>query len=151
MAPLIYLDTHVVTWLYAGALDLIPSIVQERIEASSLLISPAVALELQYLFEIKRTTDPSRFVLDTLAKEIGLKVCDLPFAAVSEVAFSQSWTRDPFDRLLVSQAVLRNAPLLTRDRSIRAHCSLAVWDRELESTGETYRSPGPVPPMNPAM
>ena len=142
MASLIYLDTHVATWLYAGALDLIPPAVQARLEDSDLLISPAVALELQYLFEIKRTAEPARLVLDTLEKEIGLKVCDLPFSAVSEVAFSQSWTRDPFDRLIVSQAVLRNTPLLTRDRTIRAHCALALWDMELKSAGEAQSPRG---------
>jgi PIN domain nuclease of toxin-antitoxin system len=119
--------------------------VQERIEKSDLLVSPAVALELQYLFEIKRVAEPARFVVDTLTKELGLKVCDLPFPAVSEVAFSQSWTRDPFDRLIVSQAVLRNAPLLTRDRTIRAHCSLARWDMELKSTGEAQPPRGLLP------
>jgi len=151
VASLIYLDTHVAAWLYAGTIDLIPAVVRAKIEDNDLLISPAVALELQYLFEIRRTTDPARFVLDTLETEIGLKVCDLPFSAVSEVAFSQSLTRDPFDRLIVSQAVLRNTQLLTRDRTIRAHCALAVWDMELESTGEDYSSFGPEPPNSAAM
>jgi PIN domain nuclease of toxin-antitoxin system len=44
------------------------------------------------------------------------------------MALGQSWTRDPFDRIIVSQAALRNAPLVTRDQVIRDHYSQAVWD-----------------------
>ena len=128
MAPIIYLDTHVVAWLYAGQLDLLTPGVKERIEGHGLLISPAVELELQYLYEVRRTAEPATVVLETLERVAGLAVCTLPFREVAEVALGQSWTRDPFDRLIVSQAVLRGTALLTKDRMIRAHCPLAFWD-----------------------
>jgi PIN domain nuclease of toxin-antitoxin system len=127
MAPLIYLDTHVVTWMFAGRLDLFPTQVRELLDGSELLISPAVKLELQYLFEVRRTAEPAKIVLETLGREVGLKVCDLPFSDVAEIALSLAWTRDPFDRLLVSQAELRERPLITKDRLIRDHFSRAVW------------------------
>jgi PIN domain nuclease of toxin-antitoxin system len=91
------------------------------------MISPAVTLELQYLFEIRRTAEPARTVIETLTREVGLKVCDLPFAEVAEVALAQSWTRDPFDRLIVSQAALRGAALVSKDQDIRDHFQQAVW------------------------
>jgi PIN domain nuclease of toxin-antitoxin system len=127
MASVIYLDTHVVSWMFAGRLDLFPPEVRELLEESDLLISPAVKLELQYLFEIRRTAEPAKVVLASLGREVGLKVCDLPFSDVVEIALSLDWTRDPFDRLLVSQAELRQAPLLTKDRNIRDHFPRAVW------------------------
>lgn len=130
LAPLIYLDTHVVAWIYAGQLDLLTPGVKERIEGHDLLISPAVEMELQYLYEVKRTAEPAATVLDVLEREIGLKVCSLPFRNVVEVALGQSWTRDPFDRLIVSQAVLRGVTLITRDRMIRTHCPLAFWESD---------------------
>ena len=128
MAPLIYLDTHVVTWMFAGRLDLFPARVRELLDSSDLLISPAVQLELQYLFEIRRTAEPAKVVLESLGREVGLKVCDLPFPDVVEIALSLDWTRDPFDRLLVSQAELRGTPLITKDRHIRDHFPRAVWN-----------------------
>ena len=91
------------------------------------LISPMVLLELEYLYELKRTARPGREVLETLRLDVGLQVCDLPFDAVVLGALGQSWTRDPFDRLIVSQASLRRAPLLTKDRSIHEHYPRAVW------------------------
>ena len=127
MAPLIYLDTHVVGWLFAGEAGLIPPRGRALIEESELLISPAVILELQYLYEIGRVAEPARTVLDALGPEIGLKVCELPFSRVAEAALDLGWTRDPFDRLIVAHSLARSAPLLTRDRAIHDHHPHAVW------------------------
>jgi PIN domain nuclease of toxin-antitoxin system len=43
------------------------------------------------------------------------------------VAWLFMGTRDPFDRLIVANALVENLPLLTFDENIRAHCSLAFW------------------------
>jgi PIN domain nuclease of toxin-antitoxin system len=128
MASVIYLDTHVVAWLFAGRLDLLSARARQLLEDGSLLISPMVELELEYLFEIGRTTLPGRDVVESLRGEIGLGVCDLPFRRVVSAALGQSWTRDPFDRVVTAHATLRQAPLLTQDRVIRQHYPRAVWD-----------------------
>lgn len=133
MAPLIYLDTHVAAWLYAGHIELLSQPVRALLEENELWISPAVELELQYLFEIRRVADPAKQVIETLEREIGLKVCDLPFPGVVEVALTQSWTRDPFDRLIVSQASLKDATLVSKDRLIRDHYPKTFWSGEPES------------------
>jgi PIN domain nuclease of toxin-antitoxin system len=125
---MIYLDTHVVVWLYAGRTDLLPPRARSLLDANDLLISPMVALELQYLYEIDKTTEPAGPVLRALAREIGLRQCDLPFADVVEASLRETWTRDPFDRIAVAQCRLRGAALLTKDRGIHAHCEEAVWD-----------------------
>lgn len=127
MAPLIYLDTHVAAWMYAGRTDLFPAGVQSLLEQHDLLVSPAVELELQYLFEVQRTAEPAAAVIAALEREVGLAVCDLPFRQVVKVAMAQSWTRDPFDRLIVSQAALRGLSLVTKDRLIRESFDQAVW------------------------
>jgi PIN domain nuclease of toxin-antitoxin system len=128
MAALIYLDTHVVAWLFAGRLDLVPAGARRLLESSAVLISPVVELELEYLFELERTVKPGREVVETLSREIGLGICDLPFPDVIEAALEQRWTRDPFDRILVGQAALRQAPLLTKDDEIRRHYGRATWN-----------------------
>jgi PIN domain nuclease of toxin-antitoxin system len=128
VAPLIYLDTHVVAWLRGGRIGDLPELARRLLDENDLLISPFVVLELQYLFEIQRTSEPAEAVLTALTRDIGLEVCELPFFDVARAALGQSWTRDPFDRVIVSQAALRNAPLLTRDQAIREHYSQAAWD-----------------------
>ena len=124
---MIYLDTHVVVWLYAGDLELLPQGVRELLEGEELVISPMVELELQYLYESGRTTQPGRTVVDALDEEIGLARCGLPFDQVIAAALNQDWTRDPFDRVIVAQARARRLPLLTRDQTIRDHYREAIW------------------------
>jgi PIN domain nuclease of toxin-antitoxin system len=127
MAALIYLDTHVVAWLYAGQVERIPAAARKALNESELRISPMVLVELQSLIEIGRFTDPVGQVLEVLGRDLGLKVCDLPFPEVARRALELSWTRDPFDRLIVSQAVLQGTPLVTKDRDIHDHYRGALW------------------------
>jgi hypothetical protein len=49
MASLIYLDTHVIAWLYAGQTERIPAAARKAVNESELLISPMALVELQYL------------------------------------------------------------------------------------------------------
>jgi PIN domain nuclease of toxin-antitoxin system len=62
-----------------------------------------------------------------LAAGIGLRVCDMPFRKVVDQAIAESWTRDPFDRLIVANAKAAAAPLVTRDERIRDNYSRALW------------------------
>jgi PIN domain nuclease of toxin-antitoxin system len=126
-AMTIYLDTHVVLWLYEGLLRKLTRGGRDSIETNDLLVSPIVRLELQYLYEIKRSTQHAATILSDLGAQIGLRVCDLPFDQVVLRASELTWTRDPFDRLIVAQAMGRNFRLLTKDRGMRKHSSLAFW------------------------
>ncbi len=124
---MIYLDTHAVVWLYAGERARFSKKAVGLIEEHDLLISPAVLLELQFLKEIKRMTADPMLVVQTLEETIGMKLCKLDFSRVVIGALSQSWTRDPFDRLIAAQASVCNELLLTKDRTIRRHCAMACW------------------------
>jgi PIN domain nuclease of toxin-antitoxin system len=128
MASVIYLDTHVVSWLYAGRQDLLPARVRDSIEERDILISPMVRLELQYLYEIGRTKTTAAKVVQELSAAIGLKLCDHPFAKIIERAERQSWTRDPFDRVIVAQASLEKCVLVTKDQTIHSSYGMALWD-----------------------
>ncbi len=129
MAAVIYLDTHVLVWLYSSGRDGVPTAVANILETSEdTRISPMVRLELQYLFEIGRVTHPPVRVLDTLAPVLGLNICKAPFSAVAHEAERQTWTRDPFDRLIVAQAAIYEASLITKDSIIHANYPLAFWN-----------------------
>ena len=124
---MIYLDTHVVVWAYAGEISRFPTSVCARIEESDLLISPFVLLELKYLHEIERLTVEPGVIYENLASTIGLTVCDLPLMRIITEALPQTWTRDPFDRIITATATARNAVLLTKDEVILAHYPKAFW------------------------
>ena len=124
----VYLDTHVAVWLHAGDVDRLSSEAKRQIEANDLLISPMVLLELQYLFERKRVRVEPGPLQGYLNSTFGIAVCDFPFPAVSLAAIRIDWTSDPFDRLIVAQAIANHdAALLTSDTKIRRHYPQAVW------------------------
>ena len=122
-----YLDTHVALWLYAGQVERISRRAAELINRERIGVSPVVLLELQYLREIGRVTAAPRTIAADLGRRLGLTVEDRPLAAVAERALDLGWTRDVFDRLIVAQAALDRAALVTTDRLIRSHYPQAVW------------------------
>ncbi len=124
---MMYLDTHAVVWLYYGKLSVFPKGCLDRLEKENLLVSPAVILELQFLKEIKRIDDDPMQIFQTLEESINLQQCQADFSKVVMGALSQTWTRDPFDRIITAQASIQSAPLLTKDRTILRHYSLACW------------------------
>lgn len=124
---MIYLDTHVVVWLYAGETDRFSADARQLIEANELLISPVVLLELEYLYEIGRISVGALAITEDLTQRIGLRLCQKDFSAVVRQALSLQWTRDPFDRLLVAQAALADSLLLSKDQIIHANYANARW------------------------
>lgn len=124
---MIYLDTHVVVWLYAGLTDRLADEVRKLVNSEELLVSPVVGLELQYLYETSRTAAQAGEVLEDLSLKLGLRQCSRAFPAVAASAVRQTWTRDPFDRIIVGQAALENDLLVTKDRLIRDHYPRAFW------------------------
>jgi PIN domain nuclease of toxin-antitoxin system len=124
----VYLDTHVVVWLAAGLKRKLSPGARKAIEAADeLLVSPMVSLELAYLHEIGRVTRPPATVLAQLIGSIGLRTTDQSLASLVSVAMELNWTRDVFDRLIVSECIHAGQPLLTKDRTIRRHFEQAVW------------------------
>jgi len=124
---LIYLDTHVVVWLYAGNTDSLSESTLNLIRENDLGISPAVILELGYLHEIGRVTVSGREIISDLFRRIGLATCQKKFPDIIANALSMTWTRDPFDRIITGHASLDNSILLTKDRTILANYSHARW------------------------
>jgi PIN domain nuclease of toxin-antitoxin system len=127
MEKLIYLDTHLVVWLYGGQIELVSTTVQRLIEKGDVIISPLVALELQYLFEIEKIIVPPKKIIETLEAEIGLTMHSQELSRIVEESLKYHWTRDPFDRLITAQAALDHSLLATKDKSILTHYKHAIW------------------------
>ena len=124
---MIYLDTHIVVWLYAGKVEKLSGLAKELINDHEVFISPVVRLELQYLFEIQRVTDEANEVVFDLSDRIGLKMCDKSFNTIVSSALDLSWTRDPFDRIIVANATVNRNILVTKDQNILKNYEKAMW------------------------
>jgi PIN domain nuclease of toxin-antitoxin system len=116
-----------VGWLYEGADRRIPNAVRHLIESREPFVSPIVELELTYLYEVGRVTEPAEAPLSALRKTIGLQAADVSLAALVQAAAKLTWTRDPFDRMIAAQAIVTDSPLVTADRTILANLPLATW------------------------
>jgi PIN domain nuclease of toxin-antitoxin system len=123
-----YLDTHVVVWLCENDLSRISAKALDAINENDLLISPAVLIELNFLFQIGRILRAPQDLAKQLRMQIGVQVCGHSFPDLAETALFENWTRDPFDLMIVSHAKANGyAPLITRDEKIRNHYPPAVW------------------------
>lgn len=105
----------------------IPASVRGRIESEDAFVSPIVELELTYLYEVGRVTEPAAAPLQALARAIGLGIADIPMAAATRAAIDLAWTRDPFDRLIAADAIAADASLITADQTILKHLPRAIW------------------------
>ena len=123
----VYLDTHVTVWLYAGLVDKLTDAAKKAIDESDLFVAQMVRLELQYLFEINRIKVKADTIVKSLSKTIGLKVSDIAFNQIIEEALKISWTRDVFDRLLVAEAKILRHGFVSADRNIQSNFKQTIW------------------------
>ncbi len=124
----ILLDTHVLLWSQLDTAKL-----SDR--AARLLRSPrnqiffsAVSIwEIAIKAQLKRTdfiADPTRVL--SAAVEAGMEELSLAASVASLVSRLPLHHRDPFDRLLVAQAIAEPMHLLTADTRLAAHSPLVM-------------------------
>ncbi len=124
---MIYLDTHVVVWLYSGLTDKFSATAQKLINDNDAYISPIVRMELQYLFEIQRVVEAPDTIVTDLVSRIGLQICSKPLNRIVTEALAYTWTRDPFDRLITAHAGVDDDLLLSKDANILRNYAHARW------------------------
>jgi PIN domain nuclease of toxin-antitoxin system len=105
----ILLDTNAVVWIVRNHRR------TRRLAAQpALSVSPATLLELQFLAEVGAI----RVELRTVMSDERWRIDDPPALDWMMKAAEESWTRDPFDRLIVAHARLRGWRLATGDDAI---------------------------------
>jgi PIN domain nuclease of toxin-antitoxin system len=121
------LDTHAAVFLWEGRTEVFGLRSIALLERAELLVSSLVRLELTLLREVGKVTVAPEMLLGGLVAEFGVTLSREPLEALVPHAAPLSWTRDPFDRLLVAASLLHDAPLITRDRRIQENYPRAVW------------------------
>jgi PIN domain nuclease of toxin-antitoxin system len=114
-------------WLHDGLVDRLSDRAAAAIDSGRLLASGMVELELQYLREAGSIRPRAHEVLRTLEESIGLSRSDLTLARVAKAACALNWTRDPFDRMIVAEAMLAGGRFVTRDEMILDNSPVALW------------------------
>jgi PIN domain nuclease of toxin-antitoxin system len=109
----ILLDTNALIWVQQAH----PRTRKLIRSESSLYISPAILLELQFLQEAGRIRLKSAGIQAIVDDDRWL-VDDPPATAWFLKAAELGWTRDPFDRLIAAHAQLRGWRVATADRKL---------------------------------
>ncbi len=124
-----HLDTQVALWLYYRLDRQISRQAQTQLARTrQLRLSPLVLVEIEILIEIGRVKLPTAdLLLQDLQGRLDLSLSDASTAAVAEAACRFAWTRDTFDRLIVANAMVDGARLITADQVILRHFDKAVW------------------------
>ena len=120
------LDTHFLIWLALGSRRLSEFRWLQRYRPWG--ISPVSLLEIQYLSEVGRLEVHNPEFTETILGDGRFIVDEVPLLSLVRHALGLSWTRDPFDRLLVAHSTARRVPLCTTDRTIRAHHPLLMGE-----------------------
>ncbi|HEY0120220.1 MAG TPA: type II toxin-antitoxin system VapC family toxin [Rhizobium sp.] len=114
------LDTHILIWA-AGDIALLSQEVRALInnEENELLFSPASIWEAA----IKRGSDRSDFHIDPFRLRYKLMengYIELPITSEHTIAIAglPLLHKDPFDRILIAQAIVEGIPLITVDETI---------------------------------
>lgn len=113
------LDTHIFMWWLADEPHL--SKIQRRAiqDAPHLFVSAASYWEIATKHRIGRLPDGPRYLLSNADLErVGIEPMAIE-AEDAKAAGSLAWShQDPFDRMLVCQAVRRKMPLVTSDKVV---------------------------------
>jgi PIN domain nuclease of toxin-antitoxin system len=113
--PLILLDTNALIWLWRGHRRVRP-----LATAGRLFASPASILELQMLAESGRVALRREVTAAAALVDERWVIDEVPSTRWLSAAANVSWTRDPFDRLIVAHARVRGWKLATADRTVLA-------------------------------
>jgi PIN domain nuclease of toxin-antitoxin system len=121
-------DTHVVIWALVDP-ERLSKRVRGMIEdpGADLIVSAATAYEIE--FKRGRDSDLGRLPLDLERALTGLGFTWLPVTA-SHASMAGRLPRhhgDPFDRILIAQALAEGMPLLSADRNLPAYGAEVIW------------------------
>ena len=119
------LDTHVVLWWLTDSPDL-PDDVKQRLDHEpAVYLSPATVWEIAIKQSIGKLTEPEN--LAEIVVDAGFR--HLPITAEHAVVAGRlpPLHRDPFDRMLISQAIAHGLAIVTPDPQIAQYPVRIVW------------------------
>lgn len=115
------LDTHIVIWWLEEKIDLISAYAYDLISDTEniIYVSSVSAWEISIKKSLKKLTAPDN--LRQMISEKGFWELNINFEHASEVKNLENIHKDPFDRMLVSQAKVENLTLITKDQIFKKY------------------------------
>ena len=124
------LDTHTLLWFLAGDPQL-PAAVRERIEQPSAqrLVSLASIWEMAIKISLGKLAlgIPLRELVHELLPSNGMLLFGISTLHLEQIVTLPLHHRDPFDRMLIAQALVEQIPILGRDSAFDAYPVERWW------------------------
>ncbi len=121
----VLLDTHIAIWLMRDAAELSAAARREIAAASDVFVSSASIWEATIKAGIgKLPVDPARLQSQLLLA--GVQPLPVTWAHAVALRALPMHHRDPFDRMLIAQAMSEPLHLLTHDAALRAYSDLVI-------------------------
>jgi len=124
------LDTHTFLWMAADPDRLsadVRGVVRDR--SNELFLSAASGWEmaiLQHLGRIELSDKPQRFVPEAM-QQLGIKPIPIGFTTAISSAMLPLIHRDPFDRILIAEALKENLTVMTKDKKFTDYGVNVFW------------------------
>lgn len=124
----ILLDTHALIWFVSNDAKL-PDTVREKIETSKTVFFSIVSLwEIAIKLNIGKLSLKGEFEnIEPRMVEAGITTLPVTFADTVQYRHLPLHHRDPFDRILVAQAINYNLVLISRDIAFDAYPIQRMW------------------------
>ena len=124
------LDTHTFLWM-AGDPSALSANVREIVEEKNhhLYLSAASAWEIAMLQQLKRVElpdVPQRFIPEAL-QQLNILPIPIGFTTAISAATLPFIHRDPFDRLIIAEALKEKMTVLTKDNLFESYGVKTVW------------------------
>jgi PIN domain nuclease of toxin-antitoxin system len=122
------LDTHVLLWLLAGESDRFGPNAVDALRDQATMVSAATVWEIAIKRRLGKLKAPSTLVQTVAAA--GIRLLSVTAVHAEHVADLPDHHRDPFDRLLISQAQLEHLALISGDSVVRSYDVVAIDPRD---------------------
>lgn len=122
------LDTHTLVWGISEP-DELPRRVHEILASSDVMVSVVSYWELML-----KKGRPTALVLDPKAwwaryiTQTAVEVLPVRVTHINQLDALPDWHRDPFDRMLIAQAMAEGCTLVSRDRAFARYEVGVVWE-----------------------
>ena len=127
------LDTHVLLFLALDRSRLSGALIEDLLAPEAdLYVSAVSAIEIAIKNSLGKLPLPPPFEIDfpaafqTLAQRFSATMIPIQLSSVARMRVLPLHHRDPFDRLLISQAMEADLTLVSRDREFRAYEGLKL-------------------------
>jgi PIN domain nuclease of toxin-antitoxin system len=125
----ILIDTHIFLWLQTSPERVSPGRDILENENTTVLLSAVSSWEIAVKWSIGKLPlpdSPDRYVPEVMQRE-DIRPLPVLHSHALAVASLPNHHRDPFDRLLVAQAMTEGLPLMTGDPAMRAYGAELIW------------------------